>query len=134
MANYVGLAGFIHVEDHAYISGGVVIHQFVQVGRYCMIGANSKIPQDVLPFFLIDGVPGRIRGINSIGLRKAGFSSQEMLDLKNAYRILFRRPISLREKLDLLSVIESEHVRHLVLFINSTKRGFCRAERSNPVK
>lgn len=128
MANNVALAGCIDVEDHAFISGGVVIHQFSRVGRYAMIGGNSKITQDVLPFFLTDGVPGKVKGLNLVGLKRGGFIRDEILELKKAYRVLFLEVGKLQEKLDALCSINSEHVRHLVSFIQRSKRGFCRVD------
>src|SRR5262249_34973042 len=71
----------------AFLSGGVVIHQFCRIGRLAMIGGNSKIIQDCLPFVVTDGVPGRAAGLNSIGLRRAGVSGTDMRALKEAYRV-----------------------------------------------
>jgi UDP-N-acetylglucosamine acyltransferase len=133
MANNSALAGVIHVEDHAFISGGVMIHQFSQVGRYAMIGGKSKINRDVLPFFTTDGVPGRVKGLNLVGLKRAGFSVQELHDLKAAYRILLVAPGLLKEKLSKLREFESPHVQHLADFIERSKRGFCRNVRSGDV-
>jgi UDP-N-acetylglucosamine acyltransferase len=72
-ANEVALAGHITIEDHVFLSNNVGAHQFVRMGRYAMIGGKSKIVQDVLPFFITDGNPPRVRGVNSVGLRRAGF-------------------------------------------------------------
>ena len=129
LTNNIALAGHVHVEDHAFVSAGVVIHQFTQLGRHCMIGGNSKITQDVLPFFLTDGVPARVRGLNLVGLKRNGFSNQEISNLKRAYRILFQRGLKRKEKLTAMREIDSEHVFHLVSFIERSKRGFCGAEK-----
>ncbi len=69
-ANGVALAGHITVEDHVFLSSNVGAHQFVRFGRYAMVGGKSKVVQDVLPFFTTDGNPPRVRGLNTIGLRR----------------------------------------------------------------
>jgi UDP-N-acetylglucosamine acyltransferase len=126
-ANDVALAGHITIEDHVFLSNNVGAHQFVRMGRHAMVGGKSKIVQDVLPFFITDGNPPRVRGINSIGLRRAGFSEQGRRALKNAYRLLFRSATPIDEVLGQLDQIGDEHVSHLVNFIRGSKRGFTRA-------
>ena len=128
-ANEVALAGHITIEDHVFLSNGVGAHQFVRMGRHAMIGGKSKIVQDVLPFFITDGNPPRVRGVNSVGLRRAGFNEDERRALKDAYRILFRSALPLQNALQTLDELEDEHVAHLVNFIRGSKRGFVRAER-----
>src|SRR6185295_6505231 len=126
-ANEVALAGHIVVEDHVFFSNNVGAHQFVRFGRYAMVGGKSKIVQDVLPFFTTDGNPPRVRGLNSVGLRRAGFPSESRLALKRAYQLLFRSAAPLPEVLKELEEIEDENVSHLVSFIRDSKRGFIRA-------
>ena len=124
LANEVALAGHITLEDHVFISNNVGAHQFVRMGRYAMVGGKSKIVQDVLPFFITDGFPARVRGVNSVGLRRAGFSEEARRALKDAYRTLFRSAIPLEEALDQLNRFDDENVRHLVSFIRGSERGF----------
>jgi UDP-N-acetylglucosamine acyltransferase len=126
-ANEVALAGHIRVEDHVFLSNNVGAHQFVRMGRYAMIGGKSKIVQDVLPFFITDGNPARLRGVNSVGLRRGGFSEDERRALKEAYRLLFRSTTPIQDALRDLDEIDDENVKHLVKFIRSSKRGFIRA-------
>jgi UDP-N-acetylglucosamine acyltransferase len=126
-ANEVALAGHITIEDHVFLSNGVGAHQFVRMGRHAMIGGKSKIVQDVLPFFITDGNPPRVRGVNSVGLRRSGFNEDERRALKDAYRILFRSALPLQNALQTLDELEDEHVAHLVDFIRGSKRGFVRA-------
>jgi UDP-N-acetylglucosamine acyltransferase len=128
-ANEVALAGHITIEDHVFLSNGVGAHQFVRMGRHAMIGGKSKIVQDVLPFFITDGNPPRVRGVNSVGLRRSGFNEDERRALKDAYRILFRSALPLQNALQTLDELEDQHVTHLVNFIRGSKRGFVRAER-----
>jgi len=126
-ANEVALAGHITVEDHVFLSNNVGAHQFVRMGRYAMVGGKSKIVQDVLPFFITDGNPARVRGLNSVGLRRAGFSDDARRALKDAYRMLFRSATPVEEALVQLEQVDDEHVSHLVSFIRGSKRGFTRA-------
>ena len=126
-ANEVALAGHIEIEDHVFLSNNVGAHQFVRMGRYAMIGGKSKIVQDVLPFFITDGNPSRLRGVNSVGLRRGGFSEEERRALKEAYKLLFRSTTSVQDALLELERVDDENVAHLVRFIRSSKRGFIRA-------
>ena len=123
-ANEVALAGHIVVEDHVFLSNNVGAHQFVRFGRHAMVGGKSKIVQDVLPFFITDGNPPRLRGVNSVGLRRAGFSESARRALKEAYRVLFRSGIAFEEALNQLE--PDENVSHLVSFIRGSKRGVTR--------
>jgi len=126
-ANEVALAGHIKIEDHVFLSNNVGAHQFVRMGRYAMIGGKSKIVQDVLPFFITDGNPSRLRGVNSVGLRRGGFSEEERRALKEAYKLLFRSTMPIQDALRELEQVDDENVAHLVKFIRSSKRGFIRA-------
>jgi UDP-N-acetylglucosamine acyltransferase len=126
-ANEVALAGHITIEDHVFLSNNVGAHQFVRFGRYAMVGGKSKIVQDVLPFFITDGNPARLRGINAVGLRRAGFSREALRTLKNSYQRLFRSQLPLEDVLIELDQVEDENVAHLVSFIQGSQRGFIRA-------
>jgi len=129
-ANEVALAGHIHVEDHVFLSNNVGAHQFVRMGRYAMVGGKSKIVQDVLPFFITDGNPPRVRGLNSVGLRRAQFSQEQRRALKQAYRILFRSAAPLENALQELQRLNDPNVDHLIKFIRGSRRGFTRDDRT----
>jgi UDP-N-acetylglucosamine acyltransferase len=128
-ANGVALAGHIAVEDHVFLSSTVGAHQFVRMGRYAMVGGKSKIVQDVLPFFITDGNPARVRGLNTVGMRRAGFAPASRLALRRAYQLLFRTRQPLADALEHLGQTDDEHVRHLADFIRGSRRGFSREER-----
>ena len=125
-ANGAALAGHITVEDHVFLSNNVGAHQFVRMGRFAMVGGKSKIVQDVLPFFTTDGNPARVRGLNMVGMRRAGFSTDARRALKKAYQILFRSGLPLEDALRQMAELNDEHVEHLVNFIRASKRGFSR--------
>jgi UDP-N-acetylglucosamine acyltransferase len=128
-ANGVALAGHIRVEDHVFLSSNVGAHQFVRFGRYAMVGGKSKIVQDVLPFFTTDGNPARVRGLNTTGLRRGGFSPESRAALKRAYQILFRARLPLERALAALEEVGDENVSHLARFIRGSRRGFIRESR-----
>lgn len=128
-ANGVALAGHITVEDHVFLSSNVGCHQFVRLGRYAMVGGKSKIVQDVLPFCTTDGNPPRVRGLNSVGLRRAGFSPVARRELKRAYQLLFRAGLPLAGALAELEHVDDEHVQHFVNFIRNSQRGFTSVDR-----
>jgi UDP-N-acetylglucosamine acyltransferase len=121
------VAGYAEVEDQAFLSGGVVIHQFSKIGRLAMVGGNTRVNHDVPPFFLYSGFNVAPVGLNLVGLRRAGFAEPEISTLKRAYRLLYRSNLKLE---DALARIESElptdHTLHLVRFIRSSQRGICR--------
>jgi UDP-N-acetylglucosamine acyltransferase len=131
-ANGVALAGHVVVEDHAFLASNVGAHQFVRFGRYAMVGGKAKVVQDVLPFFTTDGNPARVRGLNTIGLRRGGFSPGARAALKRAYQMLFRARLPLASALAALEEVDDESVAHLVAFIRASRRGFTREERDAP--
>jgi len=121
------VAGHVDVEDQAFISGGVVIHQYSKIGRLAMIGGNSRVNLDVPPFFLYTDFNVRPNGLNLVGLKRAGFSREEIAALKAAYKILYRSGLKLKDALArIASELNTEHTRHLVKFIESSQRGICR--------
>lgn len=127
-ANGAALAGHCEIEDHVFLSSNVGLHQFTRIGRFAMVGGKSKIVQDVLPFFTTDGNPPRVRGLNSVGLRRNGFSAEDRRALRAAYRALFSRNMPIEARLQHLAESENEHVRHLAAFARSARRGFIRGD------
>ena len=116
-----GIGGHVHIGDRAFISGGVMVHQFVQIGSIAMIGGNSKITKDVLPYMITDGVPAEPHGPNVVGLRRAGFNSDDLRSLKQAYKII-RRNLSKEEVISQLKELGTETASHLAEFIINSKR------------
>src|SRR5262249_29146437 len=116
IANNVALAGYVDIADQVFISGGVVGHQFCRLGRLAVLGGNSKIVQDCLPFVTTDGVPGRASGLNVVGLRRAGFTAADLRSLKEAYRVLLRAGLGLDEALAQLDAADDPNVREFAAF------------------
>jgi UDP-N-acetylglucosamine acyltransferase len=126
------IAGYVEVEDQAFISGGVVVHQYSKIGRLAMVGGNTRVNSDLPPYFLYSDFNAAAKGLNTVGLKRAGFTFQDVSALKSAYRLLYRSGLKLA---DALARIESEitscHVEHLVAFIRRSKRGIARASGSS---
>lgn len=121
------VAGHVDVEDQAFISGGVVIHQYSKIGRLAMIGGNTRVNLDVPPYFLYTDFNVTPCGLNLVGLRRAGFTAAEVHVLKTAYKLLYRSNLKLEDALAQIEAeIPTEHTKHLVEFIRSSKRGICR--------
>src|SRR5579883_2517315 len=121
------VAGYAEVEDEAFISGGVVIHQHSKIGRLAMIAGNTRVNSDVPPFFMYADFNVAAKGLNLVGLKRAGFGPAEIQALKAAYKILYRSGLKLEEALQRIEAeIQTEHARHLVRFIRSSERGICR--------
>jgi len=125
IANYTPIAGFVEVEDRAFISGGASVHQFCHIGTMCMIGGGTVINQDVLPYSLVQGNPAKVYGLNIVGLRRNNMDSTTRLALKKVIDY-----ISKRETLaGALEIIKNEfptipEAMHIVEFIERSKRGF----------
>jgi len=124
------LAGWVEVGNGAIVSGNCVVHQFVRLGRYSMMRGLSRTSRDVPPFCLMDGTH-TLRAINSIGLRRAGFSPAVIRSLRNAFAILFREPKNLRlagERLERQGPLSAE-VAEMLEFIRQSTRGVALAPR-----
>ncbi len=124
------VAGYVEVEDQAFISGGVVIHQFSKIGRLAMIGGNTRVNTDVPPFFLYTDFNVAPRGLNLVGLRRAGFTASDVAVLKRAYRLLYLSGLKLDDALARIdSECDSDAARHLVRFVRASERGIARPSR-----
>jgi UDP-N-acetylglucosamine acyltransferase len=124
MANGVLLAGHVQVADRAFVPGGTAVHQFCRIGRNSLAGGVTAIRQDVLPFTLATGSPARTIGLNSIGLRRAGFSADEIRLLRRALRALFAAGPK-EERLRELEAFANPLAAELAAFVRSSKRGVC---------
>jgi UDP-N-acetylglucosamine acyltransferase len=129
MANNVALAGHVEVGERAFLSGGVVVHQFCRVGRLAMVGGNAKVVQDCLPFTITDGHPARARGVNVVGLRRAGLTASQLRTLHEAYRVLLRSGLSQAEALVRLDALADPLAAELAAFARASKRGYAHASR-----
>lgn len=121
------LAGYVEVEDGAFISGGVAVHQFARIGRLAMVSGATRVPQDLPPYFLYWGDKGLPRGLNKVGLKRAGFSSSDLSTLKAIYRILFASGLKLQTALERIQAQSSGPLGdEIVDFVRKSKRGIAR--------
>jgi len=90
MSNLAQLAGHVTVEDYAGIGGMAGIHQFVRIGAYSFVGGYTKMVRDLPPYFLAEGNPAEVYGLNSPGLRRHAFTADVLSDLKDAYKTIYR--------------------------------------------
>ncbi len=128
MANAATLAGHVSVEDYAVIGGLVAVHQFTRIGAYAMVGGFSGIGQDIPPYTIASGARAKLFGLNTVGLKRHGFSDATIAELKKAYKILFREKRTLR---DAIKKVQAElpytdEIKNLIEFIEKNKRGICR--------
>ena len=125
------IAGHVTIEDRAFISGGVVVHQFSRIGTLAMIGGNVRVNQDALPYCLHSDFNITPKGLNLVGLRRAGFPRDTIASLKLAYKILFQSHLKLAQALARIEQeIPNEHTLHMVEFIRASKRGIPRPRRA----
>lgn len=128
IANLATLAGHVLVEDCVFIGGLVAVHQFTRIGAYAMIGGFSGIGQDIPPFTMASGPRAKLYGLNSVGLKRRGFSDETINVLKKAYKILFRDKLTLKEAINKIkkTLPPIPEIKHLLDFIEVNKRGICR--------
>lgn len=133
MANGAMLAGHVTVDDRAFISGGAGVHQFCRVGRLAMIGGHAKVVQDVPPFVTVDGGSSTVVGLNLVGLRRSGFSTEEINQLKAAYRMIYRRGLRWSKVLEQLQTTFTSGPAALYSgFLRTGSRGFVQERRMPP--
>ncbi len=130
LANNVTLAGHVSIDSNAILGGLTGVHQFVSIGRFCMIGGLTKIVKDVMPFCTIDGNPAKSYGINKIGLERAGFSPEKIKKLKEIYKIVFRSKLKLDEaKIEIIRKYGSENdaeINYYLEYFDKLERGITR--------
>lgn len=126
LANGALLAGYVEVGDNAFISGNCVVHQFVRIGDFALMRGLSGTSRDVPPYAIVDW-QHTVRGVNVIGLKRAGFDEKRIRAIRNAFRVLFRKGRNLSLAVKELESQEraNSDVSALLEFIKSSKRGVC---------
>ncbi len=134
LTNNSMLGGHVTVSDRAFLSGGVAVHQFCRIGRLAMIGGLARIRQDVPPYVTVDGGSTMVVGLNRVGLRRAGFTQQQMVDLKDAYRVIYRNGHAWEEMLDTLQTqfTDGPAADFLTFFLGGHSRGYVQERRTPP--
>ena len=126
LANGALLGGYVEVGDNVFISGNCVVHQFVRIGAHSLMRGLSGTSRDVPPYAIIDW-QHTVRGINTVGLKRAGFDEKRIRAIREAFRILFRRGRNLGLAMKELeqSSGANQDVLALLDFIKASKRGVC---------
>ncbi len=125
MSNLSTLGGHVNIGNWAVLGGGVLVHQFSKIGEHCFIGGGFRVVQDVPPYILAAESPLKFQGINSVGLKRRGFSLEERQIIKNVYKIFF---LSKQNRKDSLSKINDQYsnnkiVKNIISFIMLSERG-----------
>ena len=126
LANVATLGGHIVVGDGARISGLAAVHHFVTIGRLAFVGGCAKVVQDVPPFMMVDGNPARVRGLNLEGLKRSGMSREDIQDLKEAYRLLYRSDLNRSQAVEEMTkrgLAEKAAVAEIIRFLHESERG-----------
>ena len=128
LSNNASLAGHITIGDYTIVGGLVGIHQFVNIGEHAFIGGKSAIVKDIPPYVIAAGDREKLHGMNSIGLKRSGFSKSTLSALKKVYRIVFRIGLTLNEAIERVSaeVEQIPEVVNFIDFIKSSERGITR--------
>lgn len=124
-ANGVTIAGHVHIEDWVIIGGMSGVHQFSFVGKHAMVGAHTAVLKDVPPFVLCGRTPIKFEGLNKVGLRRRGFSNEDINTLKNVYDAIYNSGLNVSQA---ITKIESEYsgievAMDIVRFVKRSKRG-----------
>ena len=127
LVNNVMLGGHVIISNRAFIGGAVAIHQHCQIGSMAMVGGQAHIVKDVPPFLTVDGLTSKVVGLNLIGLRRNGLTSEEIKTLKDAYFTLYRKRMTWEEILQFFrDNYSTGHVAEMTQFLLASKRGIIR--------
>ncbi|TAL60600.1 MAG: acyl-ACP--UDP-N-acetylglucosamine O-acyltransferase [Legionella sp.] len=128
MVNYAALSGHVTINDYAIIGGYAAIHQFCLVGAYAFIARATYVTKDVLPYVMIAGHATSACGINTVGLRRRGFSSSAIDGLRRAYKIIFRKGLTVQQAVTDLELMQGEcpEVIPMIDALNQSTRGIVR--------
>ena len=128
LVSYSALSGHVILQDYAIIGAYAAIHQFCQVGAYAFIARATYVTKDVLPYVMIAGHSTSACGINTVGLRRRGFSSSAIDCLRRAYKIIFRKGLTVQQAVEELLVLQQDcpEVMPMINALNESTRGIVR--------
>ena len=126
IGNGTKFAGAVIIDDFAIVSAHVLVHQFCRIGSYVMVSGGTKCSQDVPPFSMIARDPAAYCGLNLVGLKRRGFSTEIINNLHSAYNILFNTSALFAERIEQIraNVPPSKEIDYLIEFLTTSKRGF----------
>jgi UDP-N-acetylglucosamine acyltransferase len=119
LANVASVGGHVHIGDYVFLGGSCAVHQFARLGRYCFVGGGAVVTKDVIPYGSVWGNHARLEGLNLVGLKRRGFTREQILSLRTAYRMMFAEEGTFQERLDdvLENFAEVAQVVEIVKFI-----------------
>ncbi|MBV8876149.1 MAG: acyl-ACP--UDP-N-acetylglucosamine O-acyltransferase [Gammaproteobacteria bacterium] len=127
-ANSVAMGGHVEVGDWAILGGLVAVHQFTKIGAHAFLGGGAILSRDVPPYVMVAGNPAVPHGVNAEGLRRRGFSDEQIRHIREAYRVLYRSDLKLAEALERLTPVAEQRpeIRAFVDFIHGSTRSLVR--------
>ena len=127
-ANNVGLCGHVVIDDWAILGGYAGVNQFLTVGAHAMIGGMTHVSNDVPAYMIVSGRPATVRSVNTIGLERRGFDKESIAEIREAFKILYKRNYSLQEAIDQIRVLSENcaPLTALVASLESSKKGIHR--------
>lgn len=128
LANAASLGGHVHVEDWAILGGFTIVHQFCRIGSHCFAAMGSAIAKDVLPFTMLGGQPARPHGINKEGLKRRGFNEQQLKNIMEAYKLIYKSGMPLEQARTALDDLAHQNDDAAVIskFLSSSTRSIIR--------
>lgn len=127
LVNNATLGGYCTVEDQAFLSGMIVVHQFVSIGRLALVSGHSAVNMDIPPYMTCGGRRSIVYALNIIGLRRAGIPPEARTEIKRAYKLLYRSGLNFTTAVaEIEKMCATEEVKYLLEFIRNSKRGICR--------
>lgn len=129
VGSYAGLAGEVEMDDFAILSPGSLVHQFCRIGTHVMIQGGSKVTKDVPPYCMAGREPLAYTGVNSVGLRRRGFSNESINQILDVYRIIYQKGMNVSQALEFIdkNVPSSKERDVIVEFVGKSKRGIIRS-------
>lgn len=128
LANSVNLAGHIEIDDFAILGGVLPVHQFVKIGTHSMIGGGFRVQQDIVPYALVGGYPLKVVGLNAVGLRRRGFTKEQIKPLQQIFKILFFSNLNTTQAVEQInaSIELTAEVQTVLKFVERSTRGLIR--------
>jgi UDP-N-acetylglucosamine acyltransferase len=125
LSNAVQIAGHVHVEDWVIMGGTAAVHQFCNVGKHAMIGANSMAVKDVPPFVMSGRFPIKYEGLNKVGLKRRGFNEEDILIIKKTYDLIYNSGLNVSQAVERVEAElgNNTYVQEILSFIRASKRG-----------
>lgn len=125
-ANNASLAGHVRIEDHVTLGGFSGVFQFCRIGAFSFIATNSVVIKDVPPYVKVSGHYAKPYGLNSVGLQRHGFSQDAQMQLRRAYKVIYRQGLTIAAALEELQKVDSSDVKRLAQFVEKSTAGIVR--------